>query len=63
MNRETVAILLTSTPNYDQYAFKYFVLSLNKIQSLYEFIFPEMHEYFFPLAHFPLVTLYPVLLA
>jgi len=45
--REKVSILLTSQPNYDEYAFKYFILYLNKIQNYYEFSFPEIQETFF----------------
>jgi hypothetical protein len=45
--RAKVAILLTSKPNFDEYAFKYFILSLNKCQSTYEFIFPEIDSYVF----------------
>lgn len=45
--REKVAILLTSKPNFNEFALKYFVLSLNKIQSTYEFIFPEINTYFY----------------
>ncbi len=44
MNRKTVSILLTSEPDYDEFAFKYFLLSLNKIQNCYEFIFPEIRD-------------------
>lgn len=47
MTRKIVAILLTSKPNYDEFAFKYFVLSLNKIQSYYEFMFPEVHTHYY----------------
>lgn len=47
MRRETVSILLTSEPNYDEFAFKYFLLSLNKLQSYYEFIFPEIRDYYY----------------
>ncbi len=44
MNRKVVSILLMSKPNYDQFAFKYFLLTLNKIQSYYEFMFPEIRD-------------------
>jgi hypothetical protein len=33
MSRQSVAILLTSEPNYDEFALKYFILNLNKIQN------------------------------
>ena len=45
--REKVAILLTSEPNFNEYALKYFILSMNNIQSTYEFIFPEIHRYYY----------------
>jgi hypothetical protein len=45
--REKIAILLTSKPNFDEYAFKYFILSLNTIQSTFEFVFPEIEEYYY----------------
>jgi len=47
MTRRVVSILLTSRPNYDEFALKYFLLSLNKVQSYYEFAFPEMHNYYY----------------
>lgn len=52
MNRKVVSILLTSKPNYDEFAFKYFLLSLNKIQNYYEFIFPEIREYYHAGRHY-----------
>lgn len=45
--REKVAILLTSKPNFNEFALKYFILSMNNIQSTYEFVFPEIGEYFY----------------
>ncbi len=45
--REKVAILLTSKPNFDESALKYFILNMNNIQSAYEFIFPEIDKYFY----------------
>ena len=45
--REKVAILLTSKPNFNEFALKYFFLSLNSIQSTYEFVFPEINTYFY----------------
>lgn len=47
MNKKSVSILLTSKPNYDEFAFKYFLLSLNQIQNYYEFIFPEVHNNYY----------------
>lgn len=44
MKRKKVAILLNSEPDYDEYAFKYFILSVNKIQEHYEFYFPEYKD-------------------
>ncbi len=45
--RSKVAILLNSEPTFNEYAFKYFILNLNSIQSNYEFVFPEFDEYYF----------------
>jgi hypothetical protein len=45
--RKKVAVLLTSKPNFDAFALKYFILSLNKIQSTYEFVFPEINTSFY----------------
>jgi len=45
--REKIAILLTSKPNFNEFALKYFILSMNNIQSTYEFVFPEIDEYFY----------------
>ena len=45
--REKVAILLISKPNFDEYALKYFILSMNNVQSMYEFVFPEINEYLY----------------
>ncbi len=44
MGRKTVAILLASTPNYAEFAFKYFILTLNKVQNFYEFFFVETDD-------------------
>jgi hypothetical protein len=45
--RLRVAIIIGSKPNFDEYAFKYFILTLNRIQSTYEFVFPEIDSYYF----------------
>lgn len=41
-NRQTVGLILATPTNYDVLAFRYFILSLNKVQSIYEFSFPEV---------------------
>ncbi len=51
MSREKVAIILSSEPNFDRYAFKYFILNVNKLQKQYEFVFLEIHEVFFSEKH------------
>jgi len=48
MKREIVSILCTSKPNYEDLAFEYFILSLNKIQSNYEFVFPDIEKFLYP---------------
>jgi len=53
MSRQSVAILLTSKPNYDEFALKYFILNLNKIQNYYEFFFPEIHSYNYNGQYYP----------
>jgi hypothetical protein len=45
--RSKVAILLSSKPDFDEIAFKYFVLNLNSNQSLYEFTFPEIDAFYY----------------
>ena len=40
MHRKKVAIILDKQPNFDDVAFIYFLLSTNKIQNTFEFIFP-----------------------
>lgn len=45
MKRIKVAILFGTEPDFDQYAFKYFILYVNKIQSFYEFCFPDVSEF------------------
>jgi hypothetical protein len=45
MERLKIAILYGTEPNFEKNAFKYFILSLNSIQSTYEFCFPDVSEY------------------
>ena len=40
--REQVAVLLLSKPDFNIYAFKYILLTLNKHQKHYEFVFPDI---------------------
>jgi hypothetical protein len=47
MTRKKVAFLFGTPPDFDVQALKYFILSLNKIQSLYEFIFPDLVGYLY----------------
>jgi len=42
--RLKVAVVLGSEPDFDEWAFKYFILQLNKLQSLYEFSFPLIKQ-------------------
>jgi hypothetical protein len=44
MNRLKVALTLGNKPDFNEYAFKYFILSLNKFQNTYEFYFPYIQE-------------------
>ncbi|SRR6266852_6578360 len=41
VERRRVAILLGEPSNYDTLAFRYFILALNQLQTLYEFYFPD----------------------
>ena len=45
MKRLKIAILFGTKPNFDKYAFKYFILYLNKIQKTYEFHFPDISKF------------------
>jgi hypothetical protein len=45
--REKVVIILSSKPNFNEFALKYFILSMNQIQSTYEFTFPEKDNIFY----------------
>lgn len=42
MSRQTVAIILCGPTNYDVIPFRYFILALNRIQTIYEFSFPDI---------------------
>lgn len=44
MSRKVVAILPNSPPDYNEEALRYFLLSINKIQKYYEFVFPEIQS-------------------
>ena len=46
--RLKVSLVFGNTPNFDKDAFKYFILSINKIQRTYEFFFPDLESYPFP---------------
>jgi hypothetical protein len=48
MARLKIAILFGNKPDFNKYAFKYFILSLNKYQSVYEFQFPYIDRYYCP---------------
>jgi hypothetical protein len=45
--RQKVAIIFGSQPGFDENAFRYFLLRLNEVQSLYEFGFPAVDDYLF----------------
>lgn len=45
MERLKIAVLYGTEPNFDKYAFKYFILYVNKIQNTYEFFFPDVKTY------------------
>jgi len=45
MNRIKIAIIFGTEPNFEVYAFKYFILALNKNQKTYEFFFPDVEVY------------------
>jgi hypothetical protein len=47
VKRLKIALLFGNPPNLDKYALKYFILSLNKLQSSYEFFFPDSNSYAF----------------
>ena len=48
MAKLKIALIFGQIPNFDTEAFKYFILSLNKIQASYEFFFPDLDTYIFP---------------
>lgn len=45
MTRIKIAIIFGTNPNFEKYAFKYFILYVNKIQKTYEFCFPDVSNY------------------
>jgi hypothetical protein len=47
MGKKRVMIFIASEPKYDEFAFKYFILNLNKIQDSFEFHFPISKEMIF----------------
>ena len=46
--RKKVAVLFLSEPNFDRHACEFMILNLNKIQSCFEFEFPEFGTCLFP---------------
>lgn len=48
MGRLKIAIVFGQKPNYNTDAFKYFLLSINKVQQTYEFLFPDLESCVFP---------------
>lgn len=45
MKKIKIAIIFGTKPNFDKYAFKYFILYVNKIQSVYEFCFLDVTNF------------------
>jgi hypothetical protein len=45
MTRLKIALIIGNKPNFNEYALKYFLLSLNKFQSTYEFYFPYIKKF------------------
>lgn len=45
MEKLNIQLLIGNKPNFDVYAFKFFILSINSIQSTYEFFFPDIETY------------------
>lgn len=45
MKRLKIALIFGTKPNFDKDAFKYFILYVNKIQSIYEFCFPDVSTF------------------
>lgn len=45
MRRLRISIIFGNEPNFDKDAFKYFILYLNKLQSTYEFSFPDISTF------------------
>ena len=48
MTRLRVSIVFGNRPDFNKGAFKYFILSINKLQTTYEFFFPDVDSYPFP---------------
>jgi hypothetical protein len=44
-NRKKVAIVFLNQPDFDELAFKFLILNLNKVQQCFEFEFPDIEEY------------------
>lgn len=47
MTKLKIAIIFGQKPDFNSSAFKYFILSLNKLQKTYEFFFPDVRRYVF----------------
>src|SRR5687767_13718433 len=45
MSRLNISLIFGTPPNFNKEAFKYFILSLNKLQNSYEFFFPDINEF------------------
>jgi len=45
MARLKIALIFGTKPNFNKYACKYFILSLNKLQNTYEFCFPDINTF------------------
>ena len=48
MKRLKISIIIGDEPKFDIDAFKYFILSLNKLQTTYELFFPDSRSYPYP---------------
>lgn len=44
-NRKKVAMVFLNQPDFDELAFKFLILNLNKVQQCFEFEFPDIEEY------------------
>lgn len=58
--REQIAILFGSEPTFDIFAFKYFILNLNKIQNQFEFCFPDIPHRLFTNSAYSTEDLYTI---